>query len=400
VRSTHYRPDSARRCQRWLRAVVTPPVALRVLFVSVALATASPTPAQDPLRGRDIYLNAALVKQQPGLRSCVQCHGLPPDRKLWGASPAQLRGAFASVTPMGRFATELQPVDVTDLSAFLADPTAVPLPLPRLSPLAPEFAALPATSSPELAFVLENGGSGPFTLGSEPLRVVGAASGSFRLDSASCTPGAQLAPGAACGFTLRYAPGSAAPAAEEAELRIEYASIARATTVTLRGKADALPAATLSATGLSFAPQAVGSTSAPQRIVLSNAGQAVLAVNAVTTSGSHAGEFIVDGSCGAAVQLAPGAQCAFEVRFAPQAVGTRTAQAEVTWNGGKVAVALSGAGGPAAVSPPVVEPPAPPAPAPAGTGGDGGGGGAVSPLWVALLLAIGVGRRLRRKHPA
>ncbi len=392
-----FRPNRARRCQTLRSSDVMPPVPARVLFVSVALAGAAPATAQDPLRGRDIYLNAALVKQQPGLRSCVQCHGLPPDRKLWGASPAQLQGAFASVTPMGRFATELQAADVSDLSAFLADPTAVPLPLPRVFPLAPEFAALPATSSPELAFVLENAGSGSFTLGSEPLRVVGAASGSFRLDPGNCTPGALLAPGAACGFALRYAPGSGAPAAEEAELRIEYASIARATTVTLRGRADALPAATLSATGLSFAPQSVGSSSAPQQIVLSNIGQAVLAVNAVTTSGNHAGDFTVDGSCGASVQLAPGAQCAFEVRFAPVAVGTRTAQAELTWNGGRAAVALSGVGGPAAVSPPVVEPPA--SPSSAGTGGEGGGG-AMSPLWVALLLAIGVGRRLRRRDSA
>ncbi len=348
----------------------------------MALAAASPALAQDPLRGRDLYLNAALVKQQPGLRSCVQSHGLPPDRKLWGASPAQLVGAFGAVTVMGRFATELQPVDVADLSAFLGDPTAVPLPLPRLSPLAPEFAALSATSSPELTFVLENGGSGAFRLGAEPLHVVGAASASFRLDPGTCMPSAQLAPGAACEFTLRYAPSSAAPETEQAELRIEYASIARATTVTLRGRAGALPAATLSATGLSFGPQALGTASAPQRIVLSNTGQAVLVVSTVTTSGSHVADFSVAGSCGPSVQLAPGARCAFEVRFAPQAVGTRIAQADIAWNGGQVAVALSGAGGSAA----------PPAPGPVAAGG----GGVMSPLWVALLLAIGIGRRLLR----
>lgn len=373
------------------------PVPACLLLLTAALGTTAA--AQDPLRGRDLYLNAALVKQQPGMRSCVQCHGLPPDRKLWGASPAQLQGAFASVTPMGRFATELQAADVADLSAFLARPTAVPLPLPQLSPLAPQFAALPATSSPPLAFVLENGGSAPFTLGADPVRVVGAPTGSFRLEPGGCTPGAQLAPGAACGFTLRYAPGSDAPAAEQAELRIEYANIARATTVQLRGTADALAAPTLSATGLSFAPQAIGSTSAPQRVVLSNAGQAVLALNAITTSGTHAGDFAVDGSCSASTQLAPGAQCALEVRFTPAAVGTRAAQVEVGWNGGSVTIVFSGAGEPAAASRPVVEAPAPPAPALTGTGGEGGGG-AVSPLWPALMLAIAVGRRLRRRDPA
>jgi len=369
----------------------------RLLLLTAALG-ASAAAAQDPLRGRDIYLNAALVKQQPGMRSCVQCHGLPPDRKLWGASPAQLQGAFASVTLMGRFATELQAADVADLSAFLAQPTAVALPLPQLSPLAPQFAALPSTSSPGLAFVLENGGSAPFTLGADPVRVVGAQAGSFRLEPGGCTPGAQLGPGAACGFTLSYAPGSNAAAAEQGELRIEYASIARATTVILRGTADALPAATLSATGLSFAPQAVGSTSERQRVVLSNAGQAVLAVNAVSTSGTHADDFVVGGSCSAAAQLAPGAQCALELRFAPAAIGTRAAQVEVGYNGGKVAVALSGVAETAAVPPPVVEPPASPAPTPTATGGEGGGG-ALSPIWAALLLAVAAGRHWRRREP-
>ncbi len=371
----------------------------RLLLLTAALG-ASAAAAQDPLRGRDIYLNAALVKQRPGMRSCVQCHGLPPDRKLWGAGPAQLQGAFASVTLMGRFATELQAADVADLSAFLAQPTAVPLPLPRLSPLAPQFAALPSTTSPPLVFVLDNGGSGAFSLGAEPVRVIGTDAASFRLEASSCFAGAQLAPGAGCGFTLRYAPAENAPAVAQAELRIEYGSIARATTVQLRGASGAVPAPTFSATGLSFASQAIGSRSAPQRVDLVNSGQAVLAVSALSAGGAAAGDFAVEGSCRATTQLAPGAQCALEIRFAPTATGTRAAQIDVGWNGGNIAVALSGVGE-AAVAPPAPPSPSPSPPVadpptPSTASGGAGGGGAVSPLGAALLLVLALCRRSRR----
>jgi cytochrome c553 len=371
----------------------SPPAQLLLLTAMLGATTAA---AQDSLRGRDLYLNAALVKQQPGMRSCVQCHGLPPDRKLWGASPAQLQAAFASVTLMGRFATELQAADVADLSAFLAQPTAVPLPLPRLSPLAPRFAALPSTSSAPLGFVLDNGGSGAFSLGAEPVRVIGADAASFRLEANGCVAGAQVAPGAGCGFTLRYAPGENAPAAAQAELRIEYGSIARATTVQLRGTADAVAAPTLSATGLSFAAQAVGSRSAPQQVELINTGQAVLALSAVNAGGADAGDFAVEGSCRATTQLAPGAQCALQISFAPTATGSRAAQVDVISESGSVAVSLSGVGEAPVAPPPAPPPPvADPPPRVTSSGGEGGGG-AVSPLWAALLLALALGRRARR----
>jgi hypothetical protein len=294
------------------------------------------------------------------------------------------------VTLMGRFASELQAADVADLSAFLAQPTAAPLPLPRLAPLAPQFAALPATSSPPLVFVLENSGSGAFSLGAEPVRIIGSDAASFRLEANGCVGGGQLAPGAACGFTLRYAPAEGAPVAAQAELRIEYGSIARATTVQLRGTAAAGAAPTLSATGLSFAAQAVGSRSAPQRVDLVNSGQAVLAVDAIRAVGPDAGDFAVEGSCRVATQLAPGAQCALEVRFLPTATGSRSAQVDVASNSGSVAVALSGVGE-APVAPPPPTPSVAEPPAPAAASGEPGGGGAVSPLWATLLLALALG---------
>ena len=98
----------------------------RAARLALALALTSPAAAwsQDAERGRDLYLDAAAVKGVAGLPSCVQCHGLPPEGKLLGASPTQLQGAFASVIAMGRFALEFDARDLADLSAFLRDPQA------------------------------------------------------------------------------------------------------------------------------------------------------------------------------------------------------------------------------------------------------------------------------------
>jgi len=370
---------------------------LPVWLLLLAVALGAPAAAQDPLRGRAIYLNAALVKQQPGLRSCVQCHGLPPDRKLWGASPAQLQGAFASVTLMGRFATELSAGDVADLSAFLADPVAVGLPNPQVAAAAVSFAAQPGTAGPAIALRLANAGTVPFVLGAAPPRLLGADAAAFGLDAGSCTAGARIDAGSGCELVLSYAPQAATPAAavQQAELRIEYTDLARATVVALRGLAEPRAAATLSASGLSFAQQAAGSASAPQRVSLTNSGQAVLELQSLRLSGPAADDFLLAGSCDVRLRLAPGAQCTFEIRFVPTAAGPRIAELAAPFDGGAISLALSGSGEPAIASPPPTAPPpvaAPPTAAPAPSA-SGGGGGALSPAGLALLCLLLLQRR-------
>jgi hypothetical protein len=68
----------------------------RSLAAAVLAAAAADAVPQDPLRGRELYLNAAEIKGAP-MRSGVQCHGLPPETKLKGANVAQLYGALANL---------------------------------------------------------------------------------------------------------------------------------------------------------------------------------------------------------------------------------------------------------------------------------------------------------------
>lgn len=364
----------------------------RLNIALLALAVTAPTVlAADALRGRDVYLNAALVKQRPGLKSCVQCHGLPPERKLWGASAEQLRGTIGAVAAMAAFANELDATDLGDLAAFLAQPLALPLPQPRIAPLQPRVAAQPGSTSPTLALSLENGGTGPFVLGATPLRFVGGAAPDFWLDRGSCVPAATLAPGASCSFQLRFAPGAGVPVGSRAttELRIEYQNIALPTVVQVESAAAAVAALSLSAPGLGFEAPALRAAAPAQTLVLSNGGQANLSLQAPRLAGAAADDYSVTGACTQASMLAPGAQCQLQVVFRPSAAGIRSAQLQVSWDGGMSGVALTGTSGvstgPAPAQPPTGAP---------GLGSSAGGGGTVG-VALAVLLFMGAGRRRR-----
>jgi len=110
-------------------------------------------------------------------------------------------------------------------------------------------------------------------------------------------------------------------------------------TVTLSGTAGA-PANTLSATAITFADQAVGTSSAAQAVTLTNTGNA----NMVLSGVSAAGDFSQANNC--PVNLAPSATCAINVRFTPAAGGSRTGSLIVSDNslGGPGLVTLSGNG--------------------------------------------------------
>jgi hypothetical protein len=97
---------------------------------------------------------------------------------------------------------------------------------------------------------------------------------------------------------------------------------------------------TLSATVLSFADQAVGSTSTAQTVTLTNSGQATLTIASIAASG----DFAETNACGSS--LAAGATCNIAVTFTPTAAGNRTGMLTVADNatGSPQTVALSGTG--------------------------------------------------------
>jgi len=92
------------------------------------------------------------------------------------------------------------------------------------------------------------------------------------------------------------------------------------------------PAVTLSATAINFStPQTVASASAPQSVTLTN-NSATTALTfpgaGINVTGANAADFKVTNTCGTSV--APGASCTITVIFTPAAVGTRTAQINIT----------------------------------------------------------------------
>ncbi|MEY9936921.1 choice-of-anchor D domain-containing protein [Streptacidiphilus sp. MAP5-52] len=100
--------------------------------------------------------------------------------------------------------------------------------------------------------------------------------------------------------------------------------------------------ATLSAapTSLSFAGQAVNSTSAAQSVTVTNTGSAAASISSVTTSG----DFAQKNTCGSS--LAANASCTVSVTFTPTAAGTRTGSVGVTGNASDspLTIALTGTG--------------------------------------------------------
>jgi cytochrome c553 len=387
-----WRLARAAHAARSLAVTVATTVALACVLLSPAAAW-----AQDAERGRDLYLDAGGTKGIAGLPSCVQCHGLPPEGKLIGATPAQLQGAFASVIAMGRFALEFDARDLADLSAFLRDPQAVATPLPAVAPLSPAWAALPGTRSPGLALRLTNDGRAALTLAArEAVTVAGTGASQFVLTRGGCDDGVVLAPGASCEVTLQYAPPADATQPPEAQLQWRYARIAQPTVISLAAQPRDAAALSLSAGGLSFGASAPG-TPVSRALRIDNGGQGVLALDVVALSGPAAAEFTLSG-CRAGDRLAPGAGCALTVAFTPAAAGTRQAQLVIDGSGGRRVVALVGEG--AAASTPPAPVPASPATAPpaasAPPAGANAGGGGAAPLPVApLLLPLALWRRRR-----
>jgi hypothetical protein len=108
----------------------------------------------------------------------------------------------------------------------------------------------------------------------------------------------------------------------------------------------AAPAVTLSPTSLTFAAQAIGTTSAPQSITVTNTGNAGLFINSAATRGTNALDFtqVSDGCSG--LTLAPGTSCTVSITFSPTASGTRSATFTLTDNAANSpqAVPITGTG--------------------------------------------------------
>ncbi len=97
-----------------------------------------------------------------------------------------------------------------------------------------------------------------------------------------------------------------------------------------------LPEATLSASSLTFAPQALDTPSLDQTLTLTNTGvQTLIFTGIPTITGANAGDFSISGTnCIAGfVSMTTGTACIVTVNLSPQFVGTRTATLTFTERG-------------------------------------------------------------------
>jgi hypothetical protein len=116
-------------------------------------------------------------------------------------------------------------------------------------------------------------------------------------------------------------------------------------TVALTGTGTAgTPAASLSATSLSFGSQVINTASAAKKVTLTSTGTANLNISSFAITGTNAGDFVETNNCPAS--MAPAAKCTISLTYTPTVLGAETASLAVNDNAANSpqTVALSGSG--------------------------------------------------------
>lgn len=176
-----------------------------------------------------------------------------------------------------------------------------------------------------------------YDLGTDPLTVSSVAiSGDFAVQSNNCTTVSPA--GGSCAIAVTFTPTQTG--ALTGTLTITDSSAGSPHTLQLFGT-GAQPSVAPSPSTVSFASQAVGTTSAAQTVTLTNSS----ALNVQITQIQVSGDFSEDNSCPST--LIPSYSCVIDVTFTPTASGTRTGTLTITDNApnSPQTVSLSGTGG-------------------------------------------------------
>ncbi|HEY1964753.1 MAG TPA: choice-of-anchor D domain-containing protein, partial [Acidobacteriaceae bacterium] len=200
-----------------------------------------------------------------------------------------------------------------------------------LTPLRLDFGSVRISqTSPVQYMTVANTGAAP--AGLKPLTI----SGPFRISANTC--GSSLAVNTSCTVGVVFSP-TASGAASGSLVAIDDAGTQ---TALLSGNGQSSPTDALSATALTFAAQAIGTTSAAQQVTVTNNGDSAL-TNIKT---QVTGDFSVTNLCGTSL---PGhSTCALQVVYSPKAVGAERGQMAIQDALGAQVVALNGTGIPPA----------------------------------------------------
>jgi len=174
--------------------------------------------------------------------------------------------------------------------------------------------AVGTTSAPQ-SVTLTNNGTTALTVSSIT------ASGDFAETDDCAVP---LQPATNCVINVTYTPLALVPGSSLGALTITDSAAGSPQVVLLTGTAASPPTATVSPGSLSFAGQAVGTSSAPQNVTLTNTGSTSLVITNIAANG----DFAAASACGAGLNA--GGSCSISVTFKPTAVGSRYGAVTVT----------------------------------------------------------------------
>lgn len=217
---------------------------IRVLL-AFALLAASTAKAQDALRGKRLYLDAARVVGS-GV-SCVDCHGGLPGG-VFGIgraanNPAIVENAVNSVAAMTPFRGRLAAADYADLAAYIGQP-AVPSAVVRITTSLPggaagaddriEFGDIAAGATSGVATLrITNAGAVAFAVTAAPV-LAGANAGEFSIEATDCATAITLAATQSCRVDLRFRPAGVA-GARTARVGVSHDWVGGAAAVALLG---------------------------------------------------------------------------------------------------------------------------------------------------------------------
>jgi Beta-propeller repeat/Abnormal spindle-like microcephaly-assoc'd, ASPM-SPD-2-Hydin len=198
-----------------------------------------------------------------------------------------------------------------------------------LSPATLTFTGLPVgTASAQQTVTLTNSGN-------ESLSISGIEVSGDYSQTNNC--GTSLAVSASCQIEITFTP--TATGTRSGALTIADGAFNSPQTLTLTGTGDAALGITLSASTLTFAGQALDSTSSSQTVTVTNHATTSVKVSKVSVSGS----FSQTNNCGTVA--ANGGTCAVTVKFAPSASGASAGTLTISASGGVSETAsLSGTG--------------------------------------------------------
>jgi hypothetical protein len=267
-------------------------------------------------------------------------------------SPATLAAAgtcsiSVTFTPT---ATGIQTGSITIVDDAAGSPHAItlsgtgstPAPVVSLAPASLTFASqtINTTSAPQ-SVTLTNTGNAALTITSI------AASAQYGQTNTCPVSPATLAAAGTCSISVTFTPTATGTQTGSITIVDNAAGSPHAISLTGTGTAVAAPVVSLSPTSLTYASQAVNTTSASKPVTLTNTGNAALTITSIAASAQYG----QTNNCPVSpATLAAAATCTINVTFTPTAAGTQAGSITITDNaaGSPHAVTLSGTGAAAA----------------------------------------------------